>query len=186
MEAAIAKQKLNIKLLFGLEGYLFDDKVPMLSIDDTPLSEPEYVVFDLETTGLDSQSDRIIEIAAVKVKDGEVVGRFSTFVDPERNISDKIVRLTGITNSMVAGAPDQKTAVSSFLDFARGSILVAHNAAFDTSLYAMPAINSGLNTALLHLIRWRFQGCFTRSLRRISLIRCASTCMCYWTGITAQ
>ncbi len=133
MEAAIAKQKLNIKLLFGLEGYLFDDKVPMLSIDDTPLSEPEYVVFDLETTGLDSQSDRIIEIAAVKVKDGEVVGRFSTFVDPERNISDKIVRLTGITNSMVAGAPDQKTAVSSFLDFARGSILVAHNAAFDTS-----------------------------------------------------
>lgn len=134
MEAAIAKQKADIKLLFGLEGYLYDDRIPMLRAEDgAVLSGLKYVVFDLETTGLDSQGDRIIEIAGVKVENGEITGRFSTFVDPKRNITDKIVRLTGITNSMVAGAPEEKEAVSDFLEFARGCILVAHNAEFDTS-----------------------------------------------------
>ncbi len=133
MEAAKGKQKADVKLLFGLEGYLFDDKIPMLDVEDAALSELDYVVFDIETTGFDPQGDRIIELAGVKVSKGEIVGRFSTFCDPKRNISDKIVRLTGITNSMVDGAPTEEVVVKDFIEFAKGCILVAHNAAFDTS-----------------------------------------------------
>jgi len=143
MEAACSKQKADVKLLFGLEGYLFDDRIPMLNIADAELSKLDYVVFDIETTGLDSQSDKIIEIAGVKVSNGEIVDRFSTFVDPKRNISEKITRLTNITNSMVAGSPEDKAAVKDFIEFARGCVLVAHNAQFDTSFVKFAANKYG-------------------------------------------
>ncbi len=146
LEAAIAKQKANIKLIFGLEGYLYDDKVPMLDLPaEASLRDLTYVVFDVETTGLDCQSDRLIEIAAVKLQEGKYVDRFSLFVDPERNIPDKIVRLTNINNSMVAGAPKEEEAVRRFLEFAEGAVLVAHNAAFDVSFIRFVSNKYGLN-----------------------------------------
>ena len=97
----------------------------------TPLSEADLVVVDLETTGTDPQHDAITEIGAVRVRGGEVLGEFRTFVNPERPIPAYIARLTGITDAQVADAPTITTALPLFLDFARGAALVAHNARFD-------------------------------------------------------
>ena len=145
LEAAISKQKADIKLIFGVEGYLFDDGTPMLALgEQAKLSELTYVVFDIETTGLESQRDQILEIGAVKIKNGEYVGKFSTFVDPKCNIPEKIVKLTNINNSMVMGAPSQEEAVRDFLEFAKGTVLVAHNAAFDTSFIKFASNKFGL------------------------------------------
>ncbi|MGH3507492.1 MAG: DEDD exonuclease domain-containing protein [Nocardioidaceae bacterium] len=103
------------------------------SFDDlgTPLSEVTFLVVDLETTGGPPGDSAITEIGAVKVRAGEVLGEFGTLVDPGGPIPPFISVLTGITNAMVAGAPRIESALPAFLEFARGSILVAHNAPFD-------------------------------------------------------
>ena len=91
-----------------------------------------YIVFDLETTGLSNASERIIEIGAVKVENGQIIDSFDTFVDPEKAISPEITRLTSITNEMVAGAPTESAALAQFFHFCDGcDIFVAHNADFD-------------------------------------------------------
>ena len=97
----------------------------------TPLRETTFVVVDLETTGGSAHSCEITEIGAVKVRGGEVLGEFQTLVRPSSPIPAFIAVLTGITDSMVAGAPRLEEALPSFLEFARGSVLVAHNAPFD-------------------------------------------------------
>ncbi|MEE2031548.1 DEDD exonuclease domain-containing protein [Rhodococcus chondri] len=104
-----------------------------LSFDelDTPLRETTFVVVDLETTGGSASEDAITEIGAVKVRGGEVLGEFATLVDPGRSIPPDIVRLTGITTAMVYAAPRIEQVLPSFLEFAAGSVLVAHNAGFD-------------------------------------------------------
>lgn len=106
-----------------------------LSFDelDTPLHETTFVVVDLETTGGSADTEAITEIGAVKVRGGQVVGEFATLVDPGRTIPPYIVELTGITTAMVIGAPRIDRVLPSFLEFARGSVLVAHNARFDMS-----------------------------------------------------
>lgn len=98
----------------------------------TPLRDVTFVVFDLETTGGSSDEDTVTEIGAVKVRGGEVLGEFGTLVDPGRGIPPQIVALTGITEAMVVGAPTMDTVLPAFLEFAAGSVLVAHNAPFDT------------------------------------------------------
>lgn len=105
-----------------------------LSFDelDTPLRDTTFVVVDLETTGGRSGDDAITEIGAVKVRSGEVLGEFATLVDPGRSIPPEIVRLTGITTAMVYQAPRIEEVLPAFLEFATGSVLVAHNAGFDT------------------------------------------------------
>jgi DNA polymerase-3 subunit epsilon len=104
-----------------------------LSFDelDTPLHETTFVVVDLETTGGSADTEAITEIGAVKVRGGEVVGEFATLVDPGRSIPPYIVELTGITTAMLIGAPRIERVLPGFLEFARGSVLVAHNARFD-------------------------------------------------------
>lgn len=104
-----------------------------LSFDDlgVPLAQVTLVVVDLETTGTDPRSDAITEIGAVKVRGGEVLGEFRTFVDPERPIPAYIASLTGITSATVAGAPKITVALPMFLDFVGDAALVAHNARFD-------------------------------------------------------
>lgn len=97
----------------------------------TPLSEVTFTVVDLETTGVASDACAITEIGAVKVKGGEVLGEYSTLVNPGELIDSRISALTGITNAMVADAPSIHTALPAFLEFAAGSIWVAHNAPFD-------------------------------------------------------
>ena len=90
-----------------------------------------FVVFDIETTGFSAAEDRIIEIGAVKITDGAIVDRFSTFVNPEVPIPFEIQQLTHITDDMVLEAPKIEEALPAFLDFVGESALVAHNAGFD-------------------------------------------------------
>jgi DNA polymerase-3 subunit epsilon len=97
----------------------------------TPLRETTFVVFDLETTGGSHEADAITEFGAVKVRGGRVLGEFATLVDPERGIPPEVVALTGITEVMVSAAPRLSEVLPAFLEFAAGSVLVAHNAGFD-------------------------------------------------------
>ena len=104
-----------------------------LSFDElgTPLRDTTFVVVDLETTGGSSEKDAITEIGAVKVRGGEVLGEFATLVDPGTVIPPQIVQLTGITQAMVSAAPTIEQVLPAFLEFAKGAVLVAHNAGFD-------------------------------------------------------
>ena len=124
----------TIKILYGCEGYYVndvDDRIVVHGSQEMAFDE-EFVAFDLETTGLSSRTDRIIEIGAVILKNGQEVDRFQTFVDPERPLDKKIVELTGITEEMLEGAPKIEEVLPKFLEFIGGRVLVAHNSDFDT------------------------------------------------------
>jgi DNA polymerase-3 subunit alpha (Gram-positive type) len=134
----------EIKVIYGVEAYFMDDLcTPVNGSQNEPI-DGTFVIFDLETTGLYAYSDKITEIGAVKIKDGEIIGNFSTFVNPDRPIPADVSNLTGITDSMVAGAPSQSEAVQSFLDFCDGSVVVAHNAPFDTGFIRKACENMGV------------------------------------------
>ena len=149
--------KTDIKVLYGMEAYFVDDTArAAYGNDDGDLTASEFVVFDIETTGLSVSNCAITEIGAVKFKNSEVIEQFSTFVDPGMHIPENITELTGITDEMVAGAPKPVDAVRAFLDFAGERMLVAHNANFDTSFIRkvcednkIPFINSYLDTVPL-------------------------------------
>lgn len=131
-DAYEAGKKHGIKIIFGMEGYLVDDQSLIVTGEaDSLLREQEFVAFDLETTGLSHTSDEIIEIGAVRIKDGEITDYFNTFVDPGMPIPEESTRITGITNEMVAGAPGPAKALEEFYRFAGSAVLVAHNASFD-------------------------------------------------------
>ncbi len=107
------------------KGIVFDGKGQSLDGD--------FVVFDLETTGFSPLQDKIIEIGAVKIKNGEIVAHYSTFVNPGVPIPYRIEQLTGINDGMVAEAPPVEEVLPEFLEFCKGCMLVAHNAEFDIS-----------------------------------------------------
>lgn len=108
-----------------------------------PLSDVTFCVVDLETTGGSATADRITEIGAVKVRSGDVLGEFQTLVNPARPIPGMITVLTGITESMVAQSPQIDSVLPAFLEFARGSVLVAHNAPFDVGFLKQAAADLG-------------------------------------------
>jgi DNA polymerase-3 subunit epsilon len=110
---------------------------------DEPLRLTTFVVVDLETTGGAAGADSITEIGAVKVRNGEVIGEFATLVDPGVSISPFISVLTGITDQMVARAPSISAVLPSFLEFAAGSVLVAHNAPFDVGFLKAACLVQG-------------------------------------------
>lgn len=130
---SINREEEKIKVIYGVEAYFMDDLVESVSGNSSESFNGSFVCFDLETTGLSAKNDSITEIGAVKIINGEVVDTFSTFVDPQIPIPQKIIQLTGINDSMVKGAPLEKEAVTKFLEFCGDSVLVAHNAQFDTS-----------------------------------------------------
>ena len=120
------------KLLYGVEGYVVDDlKELVINPMDYTLDD-SFVVFDIETTGFSAVKDKIIEFGAVKIKNGEIIDRFSSFVNPGIPIPFKIEELTGINDSMVAGADPIELVLPRFLEFSKDCIAVAHNASFDT------------------------------------------------------
>ncbi|MBQ7359714.1 MAG: PolC-type DNA polymerase III [Lachnospiraceae bacterium] len=122
------------KIIYGVEGYIVDDLKQTVSEDKGQiLSKESYVVFDFETTGFSPVNNRIIEIGAVKVCDGKIVDRFSTFINPCVPIPYEIEKLTGITDDMVLDAPQVAEIFPEFIEFCQGCVLVAHNAGFDMS-----------------------------------------------------
>ncbi len=131
---AIRKEDPDFKVLYGTEAYFVNDLVPAVSGESGQSLEGDFICFDLETTGLSAQNDRITEIGAVRLHNGEITERFDIFVDPERPIPEKITQLTSITNEMVQGAPKEAEALQQFFDFCgENAVLVAHNASFDAS-----------------------------------------------------
>lgn len=121
----------KIKVIYGVEGYLVDDtKKIIYDISDQTVDSP-FVVFDIESTGLDKNKCKVIEIGAVKVKDGKVIDRWSTFVNPGVKIPKKITELTSITDSMVRDAQKFEDQIDGFIEFCQGCVMVAHNANFD-------------------------------------------------------
>lgn len=137
-EAYQAGKKHGVKIIYGIEGYLVDDGVPIVYQPERRLLKEEtYVVFDIETTGLSAAYHTIIELAAVKVANGEIVDRFESFVNPHEPISAQISELTGITDDMVRDAPDLEVVLKDFYQFIGNHTLVAHNASFDMGFLQM-------------------------------------------------
>ena len=141
---AINRDEKKIKVIYGVEAYFMDDLVESVDGDKDVSLDDTFICFDIETTGLSPKTEKITEIGAVKITNGEVVDRFSAFVNPEMPIPAKIVELTGITDAMVKDAPSQSEAVRAFLDFCGDSVLVAHNAPFDTSFIRAACKNMGI------------------------------------------
>nr|WP_010093379.1 PolC-type DNA polymerase III [Ornithinibacillus scapharcae] len=131
-EAYSAGKKNGIKILYGVEANLVDDGVPIAYNEaDIDLNDATYVVFDVETTGLSAVYDTIIELAAVKIHQGEIVDRFEAFANPHHPLSQTTIDLTGITDEMVKDAPDIEEVLKDFHSWSGDSVFVAHNASFD-------------------------------------------------------
>ncbi|MGX0145295.1 DNA polymerase III subunit alpha, Gram-positive type [Staphylococcus hominis] len=131
-DAHSAAEKNGIKMIYGMEGMLVDDGVPIAyKPTDRNLKDATYVVFDVETTGLSNQYDQIIELAAVKVKDGEIIDKFERFSNPHEKLSETIINLTHITDDMLVDAPEIEEVLTEFKEWVGDAIFVAHNASFD-------------------------------------------------------
>ncbi|MGN0631368.1 MAG: exonuclease domain-containing protein, partial [Ruminococcus sp.] len=139
----------NFKVIYGCEAYVVNDLQKKVIIDepDKRSVNDEIIIFDVETTGLNTQNDRLTEIGAVKLRNMQVVDSFQTMVDPERHIPENITELTGITDAMVAGAPKEKQAMEKFIEFCgnKKPVLAAHNARFDTSFVRNVCRRSGID-----------------------------------------
>lgn len=131
-EAYQAGQKHGVKVLYGVEMNLVDDGVAIAyQPEHLKLEDATYVVFDVETTGLSVTYDTIIELAGVKVKNGEIIDRYESFANPHRKLSDLIIELTHITDDMLVDAKEAEEVFKEFYEFSKDCILVAHNASFD-------------------------------------------------------
>lgn len=134
------RKKYGMKVLYGVEANIVDDGVPIAYNEaHRLLAEDTFVVFDVETTGLSAVYNTIIELAAVKVKDGEIIDRFTSFANPHHPLSIATIELTGITDDMVKDAPDVEEVLREFHEWIGDSVLVAHNASFDIGF-----LNAGL------------------------------------------
>ncbi len=167
-EAMLALEKAgkdsDFKVLYGMEAYFVNNTTGAVSGKCDPKFEAECVVFDIETTGLSVQNCKITEIGAVKIRNGQVIDRFNTFVDPECPIPEENTKITGITDEMVAGAPKYSEALAAFFEFIGNNeagreykpLLIAHNANFDigfiryfAGLAGLPFENPYLDTLAL-------------------------------------
>lgn len=141
--AMLQAEKSGMHVIYGMEAYFVNNTAGCVVGNFTGSFEEEMVVFDIETTGLSVINCKITEIGAVKIKGGAVIDRFNTFVNPEMPIPEEIVRLTSITDEMVADAPKIEEALRAFLDFAGSCLLIAHNANFDVSFIRAAARQCG-------------------------------------------
>lgn len=130
-DAMNAAEGTDVKVIYGVEAYLVDDLGTVVMCPRGQSLEDEFVIFDIETTGLSKERDKVTEIGAVKVQKGKIVNSFSTFVNPKKGLSAEITKLTGITDEMLVDAPLMEAVLPDFLKFCGDSVLVAHNASFD-------------------------------------------------------
>ncbi len=133
------------KVIYGMEAYLVDDLKEIVTGDEGQDLNADFVVFDIETTGFSPVNNKIIEIGAVKIQQGEITDRFSVFVNPGVPIPFEIEKLTSINDSMVMDAPPIEVILPQFLDFCQDAVLVAHNANFDMSFIMENAKKQGLS-----------------------------------------
>ena len=140
-------EKLDFKVIYGVEAYLVDDTKKIVINPAGQDFKGEFVVFDLETTGFSALVDRVIEIGAVKIKNNEIVDRFSTFVNPQIPISFRIENLTGINDQMVMNSGTIEQILPDFIEFCKGCVMVAHNAEFDMSFIINNAEKMGIEFA---------------------------------------
>ncbi len=144
-EAFGAARKNGIKLIPGCEGYLIDDDASIVeNAGDAKLDGATYVVLDVETTGLNTHADEIIEIGAVRIENGVEVGEFSELIDPGRPVPERVVEITGITSAMLRGKRTLMQVMPEFAKFCEGAVLVAHNASFDMSFFRRAFRQAGL------------------------------------------
>ena len=137
----------DIKIIYGVEAYIVDDLKGIVTDSKNQSLQESFVVFDIETTGFSPELNKIIEIGAVKVVDGKIVDRFSTFVNPEVPIPYRIEELTHISDNMVIDAPTIDKVLPEFLQFCEGCVMVAHNADFDMSFIKKKAEDIGVDFA---------------------------------------
>ncbi|MBQ3078483.1 MAG: PolC-type DNA polymerase III [Clostridia bacterium] len=144
-EAFGAAKKAGIKLIPGCEGYLIEDSPEIVqNADAREMKGIKYVVLDVETTGLNTGSDKITEIGAVRIEDGREVAEFSQLIDPECAIPEKVTQLTGINAAMVRGMPTIDQVIGEFARFIDGCVLVAHNASFDMAFFKRAFKDAGI------------------------------------------
>lgn len=134
-----------IKIIYGMEAYVVDDTKQVVENDKGQSIDAPCVVFDIETTGFDSAINHIIEIGAVKVVEGKIVDRYSTFINPGVRIPARITELTSITDEDVKDARGIEEILPEFLEFCEGSVLVAHNASFDVGFITYKAKLLGID-----------------------------------------
>ena len=127
----LGKDNPDMKVIYGVEAYLVPDNNSIVTNSKGQDINTTYCVLDLETTGFSAVTERITEIGIMKVVDGEVVDKFSEFVNPEKHIPEQVTQVTNITDEMVKDAPTIKEIFPKMLEFIKGSVLVAHNAGFD-------------------------------------------------------
>ena len=142
MDAAAAN---NIKVIYGVEAYLIDDLGEVVINSRGQSFDGDFVVFDIETTGLNKEKGKITEIGAVKIRNRQIIDRYSTFIDPEEKLTEEIVKLTNITDDMLAGQRKINEVLPEFLDFVGDAVLVAHNASFDTGFIRIKAEELGID-----------------------------------------
>ncbi len=145
-DAMKAAAKYGVKVIYGVEAYYSDDSATIKAVKgeaNTPLNG-EFVALDLETTGLSSSKDRITELAAVIIRNGEFAEELATFIDPQMPIPEKVTDLTGITNAMVAGSPTTEEFLPKFLEFVGDRPIIAHNADFDIGFIRAACERSGI------------------------------------------
>lgn len=150
-DAMKAAKKFGVKVIYGMEAYLVNDLENIVQQAQSQTLDDTFVVFDLETTGLHKNHNKIIEIGAVKIKRGEIIDSFNTFVNPHEKINYKIQQLTSITDEMVENAPSIEEILPEFIKFIGSAVLVAHNADFDAGFISSAANSMGItldNTVL--------------------------------------
>lgn len=147
----------DFKVIFGMEAYVVDDEQEMVTKPKDMLIEEEtYVVFDIETTGLDPYKDKIIEIGGVKLKGKDIIDTFSVFINPEMEIPQEITVLTNITNDMVKDAETVEKVLPKFLEFCKDTTVVAHNAKFDVGFINQKAKNLDMefSPSVIDTLHW--------------------------------
>ncbi len=147
----IRKDGGEMKVIYGMEAYFVNDSGALVSGCNDYSVNDDIIIFDIETTGLSKETERITEIGAVKLRNMEIVEEFQTFVNPEKPIPANIVEITGITDEMVADAPSEKQALEDFIAFAGDAVLVAHNADFDTGFIRLACERQGIDYSIRYV-----------------------------------